>query len=136
MPYYRLFYHVIWTTKGRGSSITQANRSLIYNAISSKVDGLGGIVHALNGMEDHVHLVVTIPPNIAVGTFIGQIKGSSSHEVSKLYNADSNFAWQTDYGILSISEQNLPTIIDYVKRQQEHHSRSSLNPLLEMLNTH
>jgi putative transposase len=70
MPYYRLYYHVIWTTKGRESSITQSNRSLIYNAISSKVDGLGGIVHALNGMEDHVHLVVTIPPKIAIGSFI------------------------------------------------------------------
>ena len=80
MPYYRLFYQVIWATKGRQPSITQSNRGLIYGAISSKVDALSGIIHALNGMEDHVHLVVTIPPNIAIGTFIGQVKGGASYE--------------------------------------------------------
>ena len=64
MSYARLFYHIIWATKRREPLINDENRQAIYPCIVDKVVTLNGFVHALNGMPDHVHLVVTIPATI------------------------------------------------------------------------
>ena len=84
MPYTRLFYHVVWATKGRQPLINEANREPIIRGIAAKVISLNGICHAVNAVSDHVHLVATVPPSMAISRFIGQIKGSSSHLASRL----------------------------------------------------
>jgi putative transposase len=75
MPRYHLFYHFVWTTKRRLPLINEGNEAYIYQTIRNKTDQLGGIVHALNGVSDHVHLVVTVPPVVSLSNLIGQIKG-------------------------------------------------------------
>jgi putative transposase len=71
MPYSRLYYHIVWTTKNREPLITQVNESAIYRVILDKIIELNGTVHAVNGMPDHVHLVVTLLPNLALANVIG-----------------------------------------------------------------
>ncbi len=129
MPYSRLFYHFIWTTKRRLPLISETNRAIIYGAIVAKVEQVNGIIHALNGMEDHLHLVATVPPTLALSKFIGQVKGVSSLAASRA-TADE-FAWQEEYGVLSVSESQLDSVIHYVKLQQEHHRGKTLDPLFE-----
>ena len=123
MPRYRLFYHFVWATKLRLPLITDANRNAIYNAISAKVRLANGIVHAINGMSDHVHVVSTLPPNIALADFVNEAKGSSSHLANRLtiLSSDRSFKWQESYGVLSISEAHLPVVVKYVVNQQRHH---------------
>lgn len=133
MSFSRLYYHFVWATKEREPLITDANRPAIYAALAAKVDELRGIVHALNGMPDHVHLVVTVPPTIALATFIGQVKGSASHLATHRHSraSDRSFGWQAEYGVISISERHVPIVVDYVRRQQEHHANHTLNRTLE-----
>src|SRR5688572_16969917 len=98
MPHYRLFYHFVWTTKQRAPLITAANQTIIHKAIRDKAGDLDTLVHALNSVSDHVHLVVTVPPSITLANFIGQIKGTSSHLASRTTNQEP-FVWQQDYGV-------------------------------------
>jgi hypothetical protein len=63
---------------------SSANMQPIYACIVDKVAEFKGIVHAVHGMSDHVHLVATVPPTVAISRFIGQVKGSSSHLASRL----------------------------------------------------
>lgn len=94
MPYYRLFYHFAWATKQRELLITNANRDSIYSCVADKVNEMRGIVHAIGGMPDHLHLVTTVPPSVAISSFIGQIKGTSSHLASHLQPTGYEpFAW-------------------------------------------
>ncbi len=130
MPYSRLFYHFVWTTYQRLPMLTATLREPLFAAIRAKVNDLHGITHALNGMEDHVHLVATVPPSIALATFIGQVKGVSSHLVSRL-NSDIVFAWQKEYGVLSLSESHLNNVMQYVINQQKHHAENTLDQRLE-----
>jgi putative transposase len=130
MPFYRLFYHIVWATKDRLPLITTDNQSAIHAAISTKVTDLGGIVHALNSMPDHVHLVATIPPKIALATVIGQIKGVSSHLASRV-GGEEPFVWQAEYVVITIGERSLPAVVHYVQHQQEHHTANTLIPALE-----
>jgi putative transposase len=133
MPYSRLFYHFIWTTKERQPLITEPNREPILKAIAGKVIALNGICHAVNAISDHVHLVATVPPSIPLGTFIGQVKGNSSHLASHLRREDSFelFAWQSDYGVMTVSESHLARVVRYVLNQQTHHAENTLYSRLE-----
>jgi putative transposase len=131
MPYSRLFYHFVWATKERLPFINTNNREPIYASIHEKVRQLKGTVHALNGTADHVHLVVTVPPNQPLALFIGQIKGNSSHLASRLGPTDGIFAWQSEDGVVSVSEIHLSIVVRYVQRQEHHHAEKTLNTTLE-----
>ncbi len=133
MPYSRLFYHFVWATKDRLPLITKSNRMPIIKAISAKVVQLTGICNAVNVVSDHAHLVATVPPSLALGTFIGQVKGNSSHLASHLRfdGMLQAFQWQSDYGVMTISETHLTSVVNYVMNQQKHHNEGDLNTRLE-----
>jgi len=133
MPYTRLFYHIVWTTKYRQPLINDANREAILKAIAAKIITLNGICHAVNAVSDHVHLVATIPAALALGTCIGQVKGNSSHLASRLPGNAANepFGWQNGYAVLTVSESHLDRVVQYVINQQRHHKEGSLHARLE-----
>ena len=124
MPRFRLFYHFVWATKLRLPAITDTNREAIFGSIVTKTKALGGIVHAINGMPDHVHVVATIPPGIALAKYVNEVKGASSHLANHLESSqsDQSFRWQDTYGVTSVSESHVPTVVRYVKNQQKHHA--------------
>ncbi|MGH7965295.1 MAG: transposase, partial [Candidatus Binatia bacterium] len=109
----------------------ERNREHIHAAITAKIKELKGTLHALNSMADHVHLVVTVPPSLSLAMFVGQVKGSSSHRAARLSSESTLFAWQAEYGVISVSELHLPAVMRYVRLQQQHHAKSTLNQRLE-----
>jgi putative transposase len=130
MPYWRLFYHVVWGTKNRLPLIESAWEADLHGYIWGKATALECIPHAINGMSDHLHVVISIPPKVPVATLIGKLKGASSHHVNERY-ADGAFAWQAEYGVLSVSERSLSRVVDYVKNQKQHHAGYTLNMAME-----
>jgi putative transposase len=126
MPYWRLFYHVVSGTKHRLPLIESAWEADLHGYILGKATALECIPHAINGMSDHLHVVISIPPKLSVATLVGKLKGASSHHVNKRY-MDSAFAWQAEYGVLSFSERSLSRVVDYVKNQKKHHEQNTLN---------
>ena len=132
MPYWRLFYHITWGTKNRLELIEPAWESDLYGYLWGKATTLECIPHAIGGMPDHIHVVISIPPKVAVAKVIGQLKGVSSHHINENY-AEGSFAWQAEYGIVSFSEKALPSIVEYVKNQKKHHSENTIKETLENL---
>jgi putative transposase len=132
MPYWRLFYHAVWSTKNRLPLIDSAWESGLYGYIWGKATALECIPHAINGMPDHIHVVISIPPKVPIATVIGQLKGASSHRLNETFVSYNSFAWQAEYGIFSVSEQALSRIVEYVKNQKQHHSENSLLDTLEI----
>ena len=61
MALWRLYYHLVWATKERQPLITLEKEPKLYNYIIGKADALGSIIHAIGGIENHIHLVVSIP---------------------------------------------------------------------------
>lgn len=130
MAYWKLFYHVVWATKNREPLITPELETVVYDYLRAKAVGLGAMVFAVNGMPDHVHVVATIPPTIAVAKLIGQIKGVSSAKLNH-GGVAPGFAWQDKYGVFSFDEKRLPDVIRYVERQKEHHAEGTIVKALE-----
>jgi putative transposase len=132
MAYWRLFYHLVWATKNRVPLIPPELEPVIYDYLRAKAVGLDATVFAINGIADHVHCVVAIPPALAVASFVGQIKGVASAKVNtQLAKTGRRFAWQESYGAFSFDAKRLSYIVDYVENQKQHHAGQGLIPILE-----
>jgi putative transposase len=134
MPYWKLYYHLVWATKNRLPLIDSALEPGLYKAIAAKAKDMGGFVHAIGGIDDHVHLAVSIPPKIAPAKFIGDVKGNSSHFVNHVIKPDFEFYWQDEYGVLSFGERNLASVVHYIHSQKQHHTDGTLITAMEIMN--
>ena len=127
MAYWRLFYHMTFATKNREPLITSDIEHELHNYLTNKAMSLGAIVHAVNGTSDHVHLVASVPPKIALAQFVGQLKGASSHHINALPDHSAiPFEWQRGYGVVSFGQKALSRVMAYVERQKEHHRTGEL----------
>ncbi len=131
MPYCRLYYHIITATKNRECRITEEIEPHLYGWMKAKVYDLDGSLYAINGIEDHVHLIVSIPAKVAVAKvavaqFIGQVKAFSSRMHNQTYSEREPFFWQEEYGVLTLDQKRLPLYAGYVEKQKEHHREDSL----------
>jgi putative transposase len=133
MPYWQLFYHLVWSTKNRQPLLTHLVEKQVYEYLTSKAVGLKGVVYAIGGTVDHVHMVVAIPPAVSVSKFVGQVKGVASTRLNKSGVSDVRFEWQDEYGAFSFDAKRLPDYIAYVERQKEHHRDGTAIPILERM---
>ncbi|MBW4510529.1 MAG: IS200/IS605 family transposase [Scytonematopsis contorta HA4267-MV1] len=132
MPLWRLYYHLVWTNKERQPMITLNKETELYGYIIGKSDALNCIVHAVGGTENHIHLVVSIPPTLAISEFTKKIKGSSSHHLNHSLNFDYQpFSWQEGYGVFAFGSKQLEQTIAYVNNQKIHHYEGTTNSHLE-----
>lgn len=133
MPFWELYYHFTWGTKLRQPIIADKFSTALYKALVSKAVELGCIVHAVGGVEDHIHLAVSVPPKISLSEFVRQIKGNSSHFVNHEIKPGYPFQWQSEYGVVSFGGKNLSTVVAYVLNQAEHHRNKTLYEYLERI---
>jgi putative transposase len=132
MALWRLYYHFVWATKEREPLINSDREAELYGYIIGKADALSCIVHAIGGIEDHIHLVVSIPPTLAIADFVKTIKGSSAHHLNHTFSASSNkFGWQEGYGVFSLGSKQLEQAVNYVENQKAHHLNGTAIASLE-----
>ena len=132
MPKWRLFYHIVWATKGRARLIGEANEEVIRLSIRTTCSSEKSILHALGMMPDHVHVPASVPPSVSLARFVGHLKGSSAHAFNASASAGKNvFAWQAAYGIFSFTERNLPEVMSSVINQRQRHAARDIWPSFE-----
>jgi putative transposase len=125
MSTWRLYYHLIWPTRDHRPLIQPAWEKELYTYLGAKAQELGCVPHAINGISTHLHLVLSIPPSLAVSDVIGLLKAGSSRRINKAH-PEAGFAWQGDSILFSISEAGLERIVGYVKAQKAHHAQGTL----------
>ena len=123
-----LYLHLVWATWDRLPLITPEIERRLYRNIESEARNMGCMVLALNGMPDHVHLVVSFPTTISIADLAKQVKGVSSHFVNETLKPETQFKWQGSYGAFTVSRWDLEKVIEYVKRQKDHHLAGDLYP--------
>jgi putative transposase len=133
MPYWRLYYHVVWSTRERASLIRQDVEREIHKLIVGAARRNRIEVLAIGGIEDHVHVVISVPPSISLSDAVSRIKGASSHVIRERHNhvLQNEFNWQSEYGAVSISESQLDPVCSYVRDQRRRHADRKTVPGLE-----
>jgi putative transposase len=125
-PYTQLYLHLVWATWDRLPLVTEMIRPRIYAAIAEKCQELKCVPLAIGGTEDHMHLLVRLHTAVTVAALAKEVKGSSSHLVSHEVRPADFFKWQGAYGAFTIWKGDVPVVIGYVERQQEHHATGDL----------
>jgi putative transposase len=77
----------------------------------------------IGGMEDHIHILLSLPSTIAIAKAMQLIKGGASKWVHETFPQHGRFAWQEKYGAFSVSVSQLEKITEYIKGQKEHHRK-------------
>lgn len=131
MPFWRTYYHLIWATKRRLPLIQPEIEPRLFAYLTNKAVELGIVVYAIGGWFDHVHMVVAIPPKLAVATAVKRLKGASSHFVNQSLGSADAFGWQRGYGVLTLGESQRARAEAYVRDQKRHHQEQSANRWLE-----
>lgn len=131
MPFWKCYYHIVWTTKYRQPYITRAREQLIFATIHQVSDDLKSKLWAVNGTADHVHVAVSIPPGVAVAQWVKRCKGLSSNIVNKHDPDDDIFRWQEGYAVLTFGEKVLPFVLAYIGNQKQHHAQGHTEAYLE-----
>ena len=129
--YHRLFIHFVWATNDRQPFVTPAVETVLFAHVKSRCDEMQVQVFAINGMPDHVHLLVRLPPTAAPSDFMQFIKGGSAHFVNKCSGLSSPLKWQDGYGAISLRESEIDVVIRYISNQKRHHSDGKLSAILE-----
>jgi putative transposase len=135
--YTKLFYHVVFSTKHRQNLITPAIEDELQKYIAGIVRGIGGSCVAINGMPDHVHLLMILPPKIALSDALREIKANSSKWLHASKPGLGSFAWQDGYAAFTVSKSAVEPVREYIRDQKLHHrGRDFQGELLELLARH
>jgi REP-associated tyrosine transposase len=123
MSYTDLLYHVVYATKERAPLITAVLRPRLHEYLAGTVRGLEGIPIEINGMSDHVHLLVRLRPTISVSEFLNKLKSNSSGWARR--QTMGRFSWQSRYGAFTVSESQVEQVRLYIRNQEKHHHKMS-----------
>jgi putative transposase len=131
MSFWRNYYHITWSTDERLPLILPAFEKQLYRYLVKKASEFEVFVYALNGTQDHIHMVAAIPPKHAVADIVKNIKGGSAHYVNHVICPGDRFTWERGYGCLTIGEKQRPAAESYVRNQKQHHAENTINAWLE-----
>ena len=131
MSYTNLLYHLVFGTKGRQPFITHELQPRLYEYLGGTTRGLEGIAFEINGMSDHVHLLVKIKPSIKISDFLRELKAVSSKWANEI--TGGRFAWQARYGAFTVSQSQFEVVRKYIRNQAEHHKKFDFRQEFESL---
>ena len=133
----QLNYHVVFATKYRKRVIANTVQESMYQYIGGIIRDFEGSLDCVGGIEDHIHLLVSIPPRIAVSDAIRSIKSNSSRWANEQEWSNRSFEWQKGYGAFTVSYSQMDRVRAYIANQELHHRKLTFQEeYIELLTKH
>jgi putative transposase len=124
MPFIKVYIHFVWSTKNRYPYLnTPEIRKAMWKHIRENAKKKGIFVDFVNGYQEHCHCLVSLGDDQTLRQTMQLIKGESSHWMNKEQLLNEKFEWQDEYFAVSVSESHIDKIRNYIKNQEDHHSR-------------
>ena len=117
--------HLIFSTKERRPFLDECVRPRVHGYLGGIARELDGRTIIVNGTADHVHLLVDLPPKLAVSDAVRVIKANSSRWIHREISGLGDFSWQTGFGAFSVSKSKLADVQAYIANQERHHASVS-----------
>ena len=134
--YTQLYIHIVFAVKGRQSLISANWKEEIYKYITGIITNKGQKLIAINGMPDHIHILIGLKPDKSISDLVREIKSNSSKFINDRKWINGKFEWQTGFGAFSYSHSQLTNVINYIQRQEEHHKTKTFKEeYIEFLNS-
>ena len=130
----KILLHVVFSTKKRRASILPDLSKDLHAYLAGTCRALGSEAYRVGGTENHVHIACTLPRTMTVSKLLEETKKTSSAWLKSQDTRCHDFSWQAGYGAFSLGQSQLPSLIRYIDKQQEHHrTKSFRTELIELL---
>jgi REP element-mobilizing transposase RayT len=123
--YTQIHLHIIFAVQNRLSLIQDSWAERLYQYITGIVQTNSHKMIIVNGMPDHLHIVIGMRPSQSLSDLVQDIKGGSSKWINDNQLVKGKFQWQESYGAFSYNKSLLPKLIEYVKNQKKHHQKKT-----------
>jgi putative transposase len=120
--YVSSIFHVVFSTKQRTQLIPAAAQARLWNYLAGIARNHHIQALAVGGTENHVHMLLAIPPDTALADAVRTLKANSSRLMRE---TSASFAWQEGYGAFSVSPSQLDRVKRYIANQAAHHAKHS-----------
>jgi putative transposase len=121
--YHALWVHLVWATKYRQPLIVPSLKLPLYNKMREIAKEKNFYLDFINGIEDHVHLLVGLKPSDSIPKIVKDLKGITHTWVRDKALSDDYFHWQDGYAAISVSPDRVPTVRGYIRKQEVHHKK-------------
>jgi REP element-mobilizing transposase RayT len=118
-----LHYHLVFSIKNRVPAITSEMEPRLWEYLAGTIRGLGGTPLQIGGIEDHVHLLVTLRQEPSLLDVLRDLKAGSSGWVHDTFPSVRDFWWQAGSGAFTVSHSNIGVVKAYIANQREHHKK-------------
>jgi REP element-mobilizing transposase RayT len=130
----QIYIQAVFAVSGRQSLIRPRFKEELYKYITGIVRNHGQKLITINGVEDHLHMLIGLRPAMALADLIREGKADSSNLVNDNKWVRGRFSWQAGYGAFSYGYSQPDTIIRYIQNQEQHHRQQSFrNEYLSLL---
>ena len=135
--YTQLLTHVVFSTKERVRLIAPEIRAELHAYLGGLTRELKGKAYSVNGTEDHVHMLVSLPPVVSISDPLRFLKSNSSGWIHEKWPHRGSFAWQLCYGAFSVSQSAVHEVVQYIHDQENHHRKMTFQEeLIAFLKKH
>ena len=117
----QLIYHIVFGTKNREYTLEKEKRRELYKYIFGILKNLDCHLIRMNGIEDHIHILLETPPSISLSDLVKKIKQSSSHWLKETGLLPLFVGWGRGYFAVTVSPCDIETCKNYIINQEEHH---------------
>jgi putative transposase len=121
----QIYIQVVFAVKGRQSLIHKHWAEELHKYICGTVAAKKQKVYAIGGVADHIHILVSIKPDIDVSSLVGEIKANSTKWINTRKFTQQRFSWQEGFGAFSYSHSHLDRVIAYINNQEAHHKKQT-----------
>jgi len=130
----QIYIQTVFAVSDRQSLIKPEFKGELYKYITGIVRNQGQKLISINGVLDHIHILIGLRPAMALADLVREIKADSSNFINKERFVHGRFSWQEGYGAFSYGHSQLNRIIRYIQDQEKHHKRRSFkNEYLTLL---
>jgi len=119
--YSQIIIQIVFAVRGRQSLIKPDWEERLYQYISGIVRGKNQKLLAINGTENHIHILVGLEPSCCLSDLVREIKKASNEFINENKLSSYKFSWQEGFGAFSYSKREMGNIIYYIDNQKQHH---------------
>ena len=123
--YTQILYQIVFSTKNREKTLQKSNRDKLYSYIWGILKKRNCHLYRIGGVEDHLHIATHIHPMVAPSILIKDIKLASSKFIKQEKLFPGFNGWQDGFGAFTYAYATKNELIEYVKKQIEHHKTIS-----------
>jgi len=129
----QIYYHIVFSTKNREPVLIPDKHKNLFQYVWGIIKNKKSHLYCINAMEDHLHILTSLPTTVCLADLVKDIKVSTSRWIKETKTFPHFSNWQDGYGAFTHSTTEKQTLIEYIKRQAQHHKKTSFQEELRTL---